>query len=227
MKAKDFVEIEEAKFAQQLHSFWKGLQQYGAALGFSNAEIDDAEKDYRWMDYVINRNAQVQAYAQSYTSFKKLLRHGAAKPMVEMQLSNSLTPPATPVNGNIEKRFRKRASKAKSSPNYSESTGEALHIVAPRQEFDKAKAKPQFKVILVGGRPHIKFKKKHFEAFDIYKDSGGGFKKLERVSRSPYVDEGDLPPAGQSTAWKYTLIGVVRDKQIGQVSDEVVTVVYN
>ncbi len=224
MKSKDFVELEEAKFVIQLKTFWSGLKQHGSILGFSNTEIDDAEKDYLWMEYIVRRNSSVQATAEAYTAYKKLMRKGRNKSMLEPQF----TPPAvlpTPVNGNIEGRFRNRVARVKAHPNYSASLGEGMHIIAPKQEFDHAKAKPKFKVKLVGGMPMIKFTKKHFHAFDIYKNVGNGFILLQRVMRSPYKDESPLPEAGTTAAWKYKLVGVVNDKTIGQFSDEITIVV--
>jgi hypothetical protein len=225
MKAKDLVEKEDSKFVIQLGTFWKGLQQYGASLGFSNAEIDEAEKDYKWMEYAVNRNQQVQTFAEAFTQYKKLMRNGRNVNLAENQLVSSAAPPA-PVNGGIEKRFRKRAAKAKSHPNYTKGTGEQLGIVAPEQTFDADNAAPEFKIKLNGGRPVLKFKKKHFHAFDIWKSEGNGFVKLDRVMRSPYTDKSELPETGKAAAWKYQLTGVVNDKPVGKVSNVVTVIVY-
>jgi hypothetical protein len=219
MKAKDFVETEEAKFVLQLKGMWNGLVQIGAQLGFSNTEIDDAEKDYRWMEYVVNRNRQVQKMAEAYTSFKNTSRKGKKNPGTEPQLPPAGSVP-TMVNGNIERRFRKRAAKAKAHPNYSPSQGELLRIVAPQQVFDTLNAVPKFKVLFTGGHPHIKFRKKHFHGFEIWKDDGSGWKKFDRATRSPYIDKSKLPPYGQAASWAYKLIGFVNDELIGKESSE-------
>jgi hypothetical protein len=225
MKTKDFVEIESVKFAQQLGEFWSALRTHGSNLGFTNAEIDDAEKDYRWMQFVVERQEQVQGFAQGYTKFKKLLRHKGKNNLIEPQLPTPASVP-TPVGGNVEARFRKRVARVKSHANYSKTIGEQMRIIAVRSTFDASSATPQFKILMNAGRPLIKFKKKFYHGFEIWKNDSNGWKKLERVSKSPYTDESDLPPQGQSAAWTYRLIGIVNDKTVGKFSPEVTIVVY-
>src|SRR5688572_28786213 len=122
MKSRDYVEIEDAKFINQLGLFWKGLLQHGATLGFTPAEIDDAEKDYLWMKYVTEQQNKVQTYGQAHTSFKKLARMGKQTILIEPKM---VAPPAvpTPVPAGIEKRFRRRVKKVKSHINYAKSMG--------------------------------------------------------------------------------------------------------
>lgn len=227
---KDFVENEDLEFSNQLNTFASVLPTYAATLGITAGEVSDAEKDAAFFSYVLARQFDVQAFAEELTGYKNLARYGRGTEI----LPALPTPPSFPapapsvVGAKIEERFRKKAAKIKASPNYTDSIGQALRIVKPETPFVPADGKPRFKIIIDAGRPVIKWTKGQYQGVDVYADygDGQGFRKAERDLSSPFVDRHDLPAAGQSAVWKYKLIYVFKDEQVGRWSDEAsVTVV--
>jgi hypothetical protein len=175
--------------------------------------------------YVLQRQNSVQSFALGYTEYKNELLTGSENPIIEPQLSMPSSPP-TPVGADVKGRFRKRAAKTKASANYSAGIGELLHIVAPRSTFDVQKSIPEFRIKTKANHPVLRLKKKFYDGFEIWKDDGSGFKKLERVTKATFTDESALPPQGKGAAWKYKIIGIIKDQTVGGFSDVHTIAVY-
>jgi hypothetical protein len=227
----DFVENDDQAFATQLNDFAFGLTPtYGGLLGFSAGEITAAENDAALFAYLVARQSEVQAYSQDFTGYKNLARYGNGTEVLPATIPVIAAFPAAPTvtAANIEDRFRKRAAKAKSSPNYTTNIGETLRIVAPEETFDPLTGKPTFKVFMDSGSPLLKWVKGKFQGVEIWADhnDGRGWQKQERDFKSPWVDHFALPAAGQSAAWKYKMIYVLNDETTGLWSDEVTVTVY-
>jgi len=226
----DFVKNDDQEFATQLTDFVSGLGTYGALLGFSASEISNANKDALLFTYLVARQSEVQAYSEEFTGYKDLARYGKdmeVLPATIPVIAAFPTPPAVTA-ANIEGRFRQRAAKAKSSPDYTHSIGETLRIVAPVETFDPLTGKPVFKVFMDSGSPLLKWRKGKYQGVEIWADhsDGKGWQKQERDFKSPWVDHFALPAAGQSAAWKYKMIYVLDDETTGLWSDEVTVTVY-
>jgi hypothetical protein len=221
---KDFAENEDLEFSNQLNTFASVLPTYSSTLGITPAEETEAQKDADFFAYVMNRQFDVQAFAEELTGYKNLARYGRGTEILPALPTPPTFPAPAPsvVAARIEERFRKKAAKIKASPNYTDSIGQALRIVKPETPFVPADGKPKFKIIIDAGRPVIKWTKGQYQGVDIYADygDGQGFRKAERDLSSPFVDRHNLPAAGQSAVWKYKLIYVFKDEQVGQWSDE-------
>jgi hypothetical protein len=214
---KDFVEREDSKFVLQLKDFWEGLGLHGATLGFTVAEISEAEKDYKYMDFVLKKQSNSQTYSQGYTQFKKEIRKNDLTTATEPGLAAPAA--VTSVAPDVEGRFRKMAEKAKAHTAYTTAIGEVLHIVAPVSSGTLPT--PTFKIFMDSGHPLIKWVKGDSDGVEIWKDDGTGYKKLDRDNKSPYVDKSDLPAVGQSAVWKYKMIYLLDDETTGDYSAEI------
>ncbi|HLG36194.1 MAG TPA: hypothetical protein VI757_15050 [Bacteroidia bacterium] len=228
---KDFVENDDPAFATQLNDFASGLTPtYGPLLGFSPLEITAAEDDAELFAYLVARQGEVQAYSEDFTGYKNLARYGSGTEVLPATIPVIGAFPVAPTvtAANIEDRFRKRAAKAKSSVNYTNSIGQTLRIVAPVEVFDPLLGKPIFKVFMDSGTPLLKWPKGKFQAVEIWADHGDGnnWRKQERDFKSPWVDHFPLPALGQSAVWKYKMIYVLNDATTGLWSDEVTVTVY-
>jgi hypothetical protein len=213
---KDFVEKEDSKFVIQLKDFWEGLVLHGGTLGFIAGEITAAENDYKYMKHVLDKQSNSQTYSQGYTQFKNNIRKSDLTSATEPGLAAPALVPA--VAPDVEGRFRKAAEKAKAHVGYTQAIGEVLHIVAPEGSTDLGT--PEFKIFMDSGHPVLKWKKGNSDGIEIWKDSGTGYAKLDRDTKSPYVDTSALPAAGSSAVWKYKIIFVLDDATTGVYSTE-------
>jgi hypothetical protein len=226
-----FIAKDETAFSLQLNTFADKIDQYKAALGIAQAKVDSVKADRNIYDFILGLNDQVQTYAQGFTSYKKLLRFGNDNEVLgAVPVLTFPVPPFPPlVAANIDKRFRDLVQDCAASPNFNDTIGQDLGIVAPFVPFDPATGKPVFTIELsTGGYPLLKWKKIKFQGVEIWKDAGdgAGWKKHDRDMRPDYIDKSNLPPVGISKVWKYKMIYLVDDEVVGNWSDELSVTVY-
>ncbi len=112
--------------------------------------------------------------------------------------------------------------------NYTTAIGEDLGIEAPVVPVLPVIAKPVFRIELIdGGYPMLRWTKGKFAGVEIWKDSGQGYAKLERISKTTFIDKSDLPAVGLSSVWRYKMIYIVNDEITGNWSDVATVTVYS
>ena len=232
----DFVEATDTGFAQQLKDSATGLGIHGALLGFTAAEILEAEKDAKLFNYILNRLSENVAYSKDLTDYKTLARKGDGTVLLPVAIPEPADfplplPAATPAG--IEGRFRKRAAKAKADNNYTVGIGEACRFEASHGTFNPNSGAPTLKVDAThAGHPHIQFNKGRWQGGEIWKmviKNGGNnppipnpqdpsFVKLERVFGHDYIDPSELPANGATELWAYKVIHLYANEQVGEWS---------
>jgi hypothetical protein len=111
--------------------------------------------------------------------------------------------------------------------NYTQAMAQDLGIAAPANNFNPGTGKPALTIDFNhGGHPVLHYTRGEFDGVEIWKDTGTGFTKLERVTQTTYTDNSTLPTAGQAAVWKYKLIFLYKDTVVGQYSDVVSITVY-
>ncbi len=103
-----------------------------------------------------------------------------------------------------------------------------LDWIGPVQNVDPAHARPSITIEAQRGRVVVNGKKPGFDAVNIYSRKKGDVQwKLiaVRKRRFPYYDESPLAVADTPEVREYMAIGVVKDEEIGQMS-EIKEVVY-
>lgn len=225
-KSNDFVKRENAEFSTQLTTFSDGVNSAtapnGATVGLTGGEIAEAKADAKYMAYVNQQQDKSQDFAQAYTKFRKDLRKGSDTPIIEPVFNVPATVP-TAVLAGVEDRFRKKVAAVKAHANYTPAIGEAWGIVADEASADLGL--PEFEIVFAGNHPVLRWKKKTADAIRIEKDKGQGWYHADNDIKSPWADKDDLPPAGQSAVWKYRIIYLINDEQVGAFSaPQIVTV---
>jgi hypothetical protein len=217
--AKDFVKQEDAEFSVQLKAFGDGVGSTsppnGATVGLTPAEITEAQKDAAYVKYVLEELEKSKGFSQSFTKYKNDLRYSSVNPIIVPSYEVPATIPAV-VPAGVEKRFRDKAAKVKISPNYTAGIGEAWRIVAPVETV--VIEVPEFYIEFVAGRPVLNWKKKNSDGCEVWKDKGAGWYHAGNDTKSPYIDKDDLPAAGTSAVWKFKIIYLKNDEQIGGFS---------
>jgi len=223
---KSFIQANDVLFGVQLLNFFKKLEKYAALLGFTPDEIAAIKKDWTVWNYCLEVDNSIQKFARDYTKFRILLRKGGKDQIITgFPIVPEIADPPGVVPANIQLRFRKAASKAKSSPNYTKAIGAELGIEAPITPFDPQMGKPVLRVKMNVGRPTLSYIKKEYKGLVIYKDTGDGYAVLGTAFKSKYEDPSSLPEAGKSAIWKYKAVYVWDGKETGQWSDEITVVV--
>jgi len=222
-----FIEGTDRAFNTQLKSFANKLANYNTLLGISAAELTAIRADAIAFDYVMTNQETVQDFAHTYTNYHEQLRRGGSNTLGPLPLAPVF--PAAPLmpGANIEARFRLLIQRITHATNYTLAIGQDLGIIAPVPDFNPDLGKPVFSITkIAGGHPVLVWKKGKFEGIDIFKDSGAGFVKLDRSTRPDYTDRSPLPAFGISAVWKYKMIYIYKDAEVGNYSDEAtVTVV--
>ncbi len=219
-----FIEDSDAPFMLQIDNFAQKLPAYATLLGFTPAEVSEAQADASFFGSILTADNMVEKYAHDYKHFKHLLRHGSKTEVITAPPAPLVLDPfPTTVAANVQNRFAKKAAKAKASTNYTSAIGQELGIAAVKPSFDVAAGKPDLKVVLNAGYPEINFHKLKYSAANLYKDSGSGYGNLpfKTLHAGHYRDMSPLPAAGVAQQLKYKMIYVYHDDEVGNWSDEV------
>lgn len=200
-----------------LQNFTPKISGYATALDIPASTISQLQVDTEAFLLTIQYTESVRNFSEALTAFRNQLRDGK-------QSLGSLPPaPAAPTlpsgaRNDIFGRIRKLVQTIKSHPNYSESIGDSLRIIAPKAAESSHEWKPLLQVAFQAGTPIIKWKKGKSQGIKLWVDRGDGF-KLEAINTIPdYTDRHPLPPVGQSAIWKYQAVYLLKDQEVGQLS---------
>lgn len=222
-----FIERQDAAFNLQLKNFAAKINTYATALGITAAQVNSIKADSLYFDYVLNAMITYQTFAHNYTKYKTELRHGHVT-----NLGGLPTPPvlgAAPalVAADIETRFRALIQGFSHNANFTAAMAQDLGIEAPANNFNPATGKPVLTIDFNhGGHPVLHYTRGNFDGVEIWKDTGSGFVKLERINQTTYTDNSPLPAAGQAAVWRYKIIYLYKDNVVGDYSDAVSITVY-
>ncbi len=104
--------------------------------------------------------------------------------------------------------------------NYTDAIGQDLGIISVVQNIDPDTMKPELKVSLDAGRPHIKCVKGYADAIDLYVDrkDTAGFVLLGRLLKADYIDTASLPATTLLAEWDYKAMFVIGNDPVGLMS---------
>lgn len=215
-----YLQRNHIKFAYQLHNFASKIEGYAALFGLTEDEIISIKNDAAFCFWVINNYKKVATQKNNWTQFKTLLINGK-----EIQKDNQppeqivLDTMPTPVKAGASLRFTTLVSRIKTHPNYTEGIGQNLGIIYTPSYPSMDEAKPVVRTLVRLGMVKLYWKKDRFDAVRIERNTGDGFKFLDKSLRSKYEDSFELPTAGASSLWHYRLMYLKGDTLVGQWSD--------
>jgi len=126
---------------------------------------------------------------------------------------------------NVESNIRSLVRRIKAHPNYSVGQGDHFGIEGPDNTLDLSVAKPGLNgVDQTGGQVVLSFSKLKSDGINIYcqRDGDVDWVLLARATVSPYLDNRPLLITGKPELRRYSAVYVVKDKEIGQFSDDLV-----
>ena len=216
-----FIKRNDEQFGLQLSNFSSKIGNYATLFNLTQVEVDQAEKDAAFFNWVVNSLPKVETYKQNWFNFKRIARVGEGN-VVENTVPNPPTFESMPsvVPANIQGRFAKLAKRIKAHQNYTTAIGENLGIEgAEQQRTATENVQPILKAVMSGGKVILEWKKYSYAGIVIEKDSGNGFTVLDKDINPNFTDNTAMPPQGQSALWRYRAMYFLKDERIGDWSD--------
>ncbi|MBO9702441.1 MAG: hypothetical protein J7604_19680 [Sporocytophaga sp.] len=204
-----------------LKNFTLKLAVHGEKVGILPDEILGTSNDAASFIYSIQMVENLKSSLAQNVAFKKLLGTGdGTDPLTYPQVTSVITRPSIAVKPGIFKRLAKLVQRIKFHPNYNESIGKDLGIIAPKAT-NKIGFKPKLNGGLDAGRPLIKWKKGQADSLDIYVDrnDGNGFIFLVNDYTPDYIDTNPIPDEKEMAIWAYKGIYRIKDEQVGEFSE--------
>ncbi len=210
--------------AQMDNCFSKITADMEKEFELNKDKIAQGKADLKFLTWSIQAKAGYNSYAKSWTSFadKLILGADSTDPAI---LPTLPTLPAMPaiVPAGIRERFidlaNDIAGHKKCTPAILVNLG-----LEPASTISKSgPSAPVATVKLEAGHPIISFIKNKFTGAQIYKDSGdgNGFVKLDKSNLSKFKDESLLPPSGTAVLWRYRLIYLKGNTEVGDFSNTI------
>ncbi len=216
------VKNSDADFNLQLKNVANKIPSYATTFGLSTAQVNAIKADSAAFDYALNSMITMQTFAHNYTKYKTELRKEHLSNLGGFPVLPNLGTAPAAVAADIESRFRTFIQTIIHNANYTEAIGQDLGIVGASNTFNPATGKPLFTIALTaGGHPTLLYTRGEFDGVEIWKDSGAGFMKLERITQTSYTDSTALPAANVATVWHYKMIFLYKDAIVGAFSNVV------
>lgn len=190
-------------------------------------DIDKAElateiDDYNFLGWVLGAKTAYQSYSKSWTDFADHLVQDVDTNILAILPTLPTLPavPAVPFVG-IRDRFEKFCKKIANHKNCTQAILVNLGVASDPATSKPSIVKPVAKVKLEAGHPLISYKKGDYTGVRIYKDfgDGNGFIKFDKSNLSKFKDDSPLPPADTAVIWRYRLIFLQGNTEVGELSD--------
>ncbi len=124
-----------------------------------------------------------------------------------------------------EAMIRAEVRRIKARTDYTEDLGAQLGIVGPKHLFDLATSHPDLSGIdQTGGLVALSFTKYNSDGVNVYcqRDNDADWVLIGRATISPYLDNRPLLVTGKPELRRYTAVYMLKDKETGQYSDDIV-----
>ena len=124
-----------------------------------------------------------------------------------------------------EAMIRAEVRRIKARADYTEGLGAQLGIVGPEHLFDIATSHPDLSGIdQTGGLVILSYTKRTSDGVNVYCQRGNDtdWVLIGRSTVSPYLDNRPLLVTGKPELRRYTAVYMLKDKEIGQYSDDIV-----
>jgi hypothetical protein len=207
-----------------LNNFSAKIGTYATVLNITAAEVTSIQKDAAFFSYIENMLESFKQTVNNIVGYKELvkkatdLQHLGALPTVPVLG----TAPAM-ISEGVFDRVSRLVKRIKASAAYTEAMGHDLGIIAPLSTIDISALQPILRVKIEGGKPRIRSNKSVAHAMDLYVDrhDGAGFKLIDRLTKLDFIDDTELEDGVQIAEFSYKGIFVIRNQQVGIMSNVV------
>lgn len=140
-------------------------------------------------------------------------------------VSKQATAEKTTSRQQAESLVRAEVRRIKARSNYTAPSGMHLGIEAPSTRVDLSHASPKLSAVdQADGSVAVSFNKYDSDGVNIYgqRDNDSNWQLLGCATVSPFIDNRSLLQAGKPELRRYSAIFVLKDKEVGKFSNEVV-----
>lgn len=220
MKKEPYIPQDDPGKVLWLDNFATELPNYVATLGITAAQVAQVQTDREVFSGILTYLLNSKNVLEGFTAFKNQVRNGK-QPLGALPAFSP--PPTLPPNAlnDVFGRIRLLVRSIKGNANYNETIGDVLRIIGEESEDNPTNWKPILKAEMQAGSPNIKWTKGGSSGIKLWVDRGDGqgFKFLAIDTIPDYLDKHTLPAQGQSALWKYQAIYLLKDEEVGEMSD--------
>jgi hypothetical protein len=221
MAKKEYMPRNDQDKATWLKNFANKLPSYATALKVSANELQSVTDDANVFAYTLECLEMVKTYNLQMTAFKDTLRDGSKTNQTAVMPAPPVFPTApTMVDDGIFARIRKLVQNIKTQKAYTQDIGKALGIIGESEVVDYNTMKPELSAMLTGGKVVVKWKKGKADSINMYVKRGTADYVLAGNDAKPPFDDPTALPT-EATTWTYKAMYVVKDVEVGQISNEV------
>ncbi len=224
-----FVEGSDGKFRIQIGRFDDNYPKYKDVFNIPVLKISQLSTGRKMLDFYSTRNDLIQVFAIGSTGYKNEIRHGNGSLVLGAIPDINPLPTVLPTLciPNIEGLFREIIGLLATSGKLTDSIAQDLGILHSLTFEDIEEGQPNLTVKLVGGGyPILHCDMLFFDGYEIWKDEGTGYKKVDTSNHSKYTDTSPLPAKGVTVTIKYKTIYKYQSAVVGKWSVEVVVTLY-
>jgi len=220
------IEASEGPLAAQMNQFTSEISNYESLLGLDPDEVIAFKKLNNFVQFAFPWQGTIQAYAHSFTSYKRQLHFGPSEALMGALPVLPVYPAVIPdiPLGNARTQFSNIIQNCMKSPNFTRDIGIILDILEPEVAEKPEEATPVLTVKhTTGGHPILHTVKGNFGGYEVWKDliDGKGYHKIDTSLYADYIDNSQLPAIGVAQTWKYKIIYSLKAAQCGNWSNEV------
>jgi hypothetical protein len=205
-----------------LNNFKNKIQQHGASLGFTSAEITSIQNDANMYQYIVQlKEGCKQAFVSLVTLTKSISTTTAPVPMGALpNIPVAGTPPASIITG-IFNRVAVYVKRIKSHQNYTPTLGQEFDIIPPSNTINPATMKPVLVSRVDDGMPRITWRKSIAHGVQLYvnRRDNNGWQPLAVRTSNVFIDTTPLPANTITATWDYKAKYVINDNEVGLESD--------
>ncbi len=192
--------------------------------------IPNADHDFLiWIDHFIANltpeygvsESDLNALKAANTDFRAKTAHATDT----AALAKQATADKNASRAIAETLIRTEVRRIKARSDYTEGKGAQLGIEGPEDTYDLSAAHPDLTGIdQTGGLVALSFSKYKSDGINIYcqRENDADWVLLARATFSPYLDNRPLLQIGKPELRRYTAVYMLKDKEIGQYSDDIV-----
>jgi len=230
---KKIIQRAETFLLAQLKLLHDNIATYKTDLTLTDEEILAAKAMYLSLKYVLDFESMVQNFQSSFTAYKNWVKEGPSSQVSSSMPAAIVYPTPVPViiTGNIISQYARFSDDIIKNPGFSDKMGIALGFYPVTEESAlAAEIKPPISVKnSPAGHPILHSLKGNFQGYQVYKDwgDGKGFVAFDKNLAADFVDNSDLPAQGIAKVWRYKIIYLLKNEEVGNFSDIVsVTVMW-
>ncbi len=221
MTLTTYMPASDSGKADLLDHLTTSLPLYNTQLNIAPEDILSLTADAKCFRYALQIVSEMQAYSQSWTAYKNLLRDGPGNTTAWPVAAVLPTPIPTVVKPGVISRLSSLVALIKASKNYTIAMGKDLWLVGAEIVVDPVAWKPIITVQFQAGHPTVQWTKGQAAAIEIWVDRNDtkGFGLMAINIEPNTTDSHVLPEADNSVVWRYKAIYLLHDVQVGQWSD--------